>query len=80
MALGMINGGLGMKLANNTVKGEIAYGIIGGVILVFYMGVNLIGAGRSSKGGKEGETAENITEKSAPAPAESQGQGQGLVA
>jgi len=32
----MINGGLGLKLAGNTKGGEIAYGVVAGVVAVIY--------------------------------------------
>ena len=32
VTLGIINGGLGLMLSGNTVKGEIAYGVIAGMI------------------------------------------------
>jgi hypothetical protein len=34
--LGIINGGLGLQLANNTKGGTIAYGVVGGVIGTSY--------------------------------------------
>jgi len=51
MACGIINGGLGLKLAANTKKGEIAYGVVAGVVGVVY--VVLVGVKR-----KGGPTAE----------------------
>jgi uncharacterized BrkB/YihY/UPF0761 family membrane protein len=36
IALGIINGGLGLQLAANTAKGNVAYGVIAGVIVVIY--------------------------------------------
>lgn len=41
--LGIINGGLGLKLAGNTTGGKIAYGVVGGIsgvgilLLAFWM-------------------------------------------
>jgi len=37
MALAIINGGLGLKLAANSKNGEIAYGVIAGVVGVVYI-------------------------------------------
>ena len=37
--LAVINGGLGLQLSGNTVKGEIAYGVIAGVIFLLYLAV-----------------------------------------
>ncbi|KAL2048644.1 hypothetical protein N7G274_000556 [Stereocaulon virgatum] len=36
---GIINGGLGTQLSDNTVKGKIAYGVIAGVIWLTWVGV-----------------------------------------
>jgi len=36
MILGVVNGGLGLKLAANTKKGKIAYGVVAGVMAVVY--------------------------------------------
>ncbi|KAI9828959.1 MAG: hypothetical protein M1819_006458 [Sarea resinae] len=51
--LGIINGGLGLQLSANTTKGEIAYGIIAGVLgtlyLVVGLGVWLFGRGNGEK-------------------------------
>jgi len=51
MLCGIINGGLGLQLAANTKKGEIAYGVVAGVMAVVYM--VLVGVKR-----KGGPTAE----------------------
>lgn len=39
ITLGIINGGLGLRLSGNTVKGEIAYGVIAGVMWAVWMAV-----------------------------------------
>jgi len=36
MLCGIINGGLGLQLAADTKKGEIAYGVVAGVVAVVY--------------------------------------------
>lgn len=36
--LGIITGGLGLKLAGNTTSGKIAYGTIGGLVSLAYIG------------------------------------------
>ncbi|KAI9719820.1 MAG: hypothetical protein M1812_003309 [Candelaria pacifica] len=41
LILGAINGGLGLQLSGNTVKGEIAYGVIVGVMFVLWFAVVL---------------------------------------
>ncbi|KAF2758050.1 hypothetical protein EJ05DRAFT_493018 [Pseudovirgaria hyperparasitica] len=43
ITLGMINGGLGLKLADNSKSGEIAYGVIAGVVFVAWVAVSLFG-------------------------------------
>ena len=37
IALGIINGGMGIKLAANTTSGGIIYGVIAGVVFVVYV-------------------------------------------
>lgn len=37
ITLGIINGGLGLRLANNTKTGEIAYGVVAGIIWLVWM-------------------------------------------
>ncbi len=37
ITLGIINGGLGLRLSANTAKGEIAYGVIAGVMWWLWM-------------------------------------------
>ena len=39
LALGMINGGIGLMLAENTTGGEIAYGVVAGVMGSVYIAV-----------------------------------------
>ncbi|KAI9700763.1 MAG: hypothetical protein M1836_002132 [Candelina mexicana] len=41
LILGAINGGLGLQLSENTVKGEIAYGVIVGVMFALWLAVVL---------------------------------------
>ena len=43
VTLGIINGGLGLRLAGNTTGGEIAYGVVAGVIWLAWMGVAVWG-------------------------------------
>lgn len=42
MILAIINGGLGLKLAANTHGGEIAYGVVAGVVAVVYAATVLL--------------------------------------
>jgi hypothetical protein len=59
MILAVINGGLGLKLANNTKGGEIAYGVVAGVVALLYTAATLAkrknkaawGFGKSNKTG-----------------------------
>ena len=39
LTLAIIQGGLGLKFANNTTGGEIAYGVVAGVIWCAWLGV-----------------------------------------
>ena len=56
LTLGMINGGLGLMLSDNTVKGEIAYGVVAGVMWLTWMAAAVWGHLRSQ--GRLGETGE----------------------
>lgn len=42
VTLGIINGGLGLQLSGNTKKGEIAYGVLAGIMWVLWMSVILL--------------------------------------
>ena len=57
--LAVINGGLGLQLSGNTVKGEIAYGVIAGVMFVLYLAVLAISYLRKDKS-PVGETGEKM--------------------
>lgn len=61
VTLGIINGGLGLMLSGNTVKGEIAYGVIAGVIWVTWAAVAGLSHLRSR--GALGETGEKAVGK-----------------
>ena len=62
MCLAIINGGLGLKLANNTKNGEIAYGVVAGFMALMYTAIVLskrkskapFGFGKASKTGLTG--------------------------
>ncbi|KAF7957464.1 hypothetical protein EAE96_003045 [Botrytis aclada] len=47
ITLGIINGGLGLRLADNSKKGEIAYGVIAGFIWVTWVAVILFATVKS---------------------------------
>ena len=40
--LGAINGGLGLQLANNSTGGEIAYGVVAGVVFLVWFAVIVV--------------------------------------
>ena len=58
VTVGIINGGLGLMLSGNTVKGEIAYGVIAGVVWLIWMAVAVWSQLRSK--GIPGETGEKV--------------------
>lgn len=62
LILGVINGGLGLQLADNTVKGKIAYGVIAGVVFLSYVAVLGVSYMRQRRRGGlgEGETGEKF--------------------
>lgn len=63
MVLGAINGGLGLQLSANTVKGEIAYGVIAGIVFCIYVFVTVLGTFKS-RGKAEGETGAAVVRQS----------------
>ncbi|MCJ1463566.1 hypothetical protein MMC07_002174 [Pseudocyphellaria aurata] len=59
ITIGIINGGLGLELSDNTTKGEIGYGVVAGIMWVTWMAVavrNDLKSG-SRRGGDSGEMA-----------------------
>jgi hypothetical protein len=59
ITLGIINGGLGLQLTENTTTGEIVYGVVAGAMWLLWMAVILL-AFIKSRGKLEGETGENV--------------------
>jgi len=49
ITLGIINGGLGFLLANNTRSGPIAYGVIAGIMWLIYVTSAIIGERKRAK-------------------------------
>jgi len=49
ITLGIINGGLGFLLANNTRSGPIAYGIIAGIMWLLYITSAIVGERRRAQ-------------------------------
>ena len=45
----MINGGLGLHLARNSMKGEIAYGVVAGIVGVTYLACAIYGEIKRSR-------------------------------
>ncbi|KAF7904093.1 hypothetical protein EAF00_001427 [Botryotinia globosa] len=67
ITLGIINGGLGLRLADNSKKGEIAYGVIAGFVWVLWVAVILFATVkiRERRGsGMDGSGASVIRDKS----------------
>ncbi|CAD0047173.1 unnamed protein product [Aureobasidium pullulans] len=58
ITLGMINGGLGLQLANNTLKGEIAYGVVAGSVWVVYIISIFVGESKRRRDRKAAVRAE----------------------
>ena len=62
VTLGIINGGLGLRLSDNTKGGEIAYGIVAGLLWILWMAVVVFSYAKgSSRGQNVGETGEKLT-------------------
>ncbi|KAI5243156.1 hypothetical protein E4T43_04305 [Aureobasidium subglaciale] len=58
ITLGIVNGGLGLELANNTRKGEIAYGVVAGVVWVVYVISIFVGESKRRRDRKAANLAE----------------------
>ena len=54
--LGMINGGLGLRLANNTTGGKIAYSVIAGISGCAFLGLIVWSEMQNSASGKSRKT------------------------
>ncbi|KAK2760332.1 hypothetical protein FQN54_002400 [Arachnomyces sp. PD_36] len=65
--LGMINGGLGLKLAANSKAGNIAYGVVAGVIGVLYLASIGLFETKSSKAKRDGKMESSIAMEQSPA-------------
>ncbi|KAI9872543.1 MAG: hypothetical protein M1830_001493 [Pleopsidium flavum] len=56
ITLGIINGGLGLQLSDNTRSGEIVYGVVAGIVALVYVAVLVVvGRKEKSEGGSRGE-------------------------
>lgn len=55
ITLGIINGGLGLRLSDNTTKGTIAYSVVAAIVWVVWMSVAVfkqVNGGSGKKGEK----------------------------
>lgn len=59
IAIGVVNGGLGLQLAQDTVTGEYGYAAAAGFVFLVYLVVVVVSHMRS-RGKKEGETGEKM--------------------
>ncbi len=55
IVLAVINGGLGLQLSDNTIKGEIAYGVVAGVMFLLYLAVLGVAYWRKGDGSRKEE-------------------------
>jgi hypothetical protein len=62
ITLGIINGGLGLRLADNTRNGEIAYGFVAGFMWLMWM-VVILATFFKSRNKTKGETGDNLVGK-----------------
>ena len=67
ITLGIINGGLGLQLADNTHKGEVAYAVVAAVMYLLYVGSIVIGESKRRRamtnypaGSDKGVQMENV--------------------
>ena len=60
LTAGVINGGLGLMLSGNTVKGEIAYGVIAGTIWLVWVAVVVLSYVRGKGSSLQLETGEKV--------------------
>ena len=63
ITLGIINGGLGLQLSDNTTKGEIAYGVVAGVMWLVWMAVAVASDVRRTGGRRDGSREKILESK-----------------
>ncbi|KAI4856553.1 hypothetical protein E4T45_01983 [Aureobasidium sp. EXF-8846] len=63
ITLGIINGGLGLDLANNSRKGEIAYGVVAGIVYLIYIISIFVGESKRRRDRKAAVRAEAEAKK-----------------
>ena len=64
--LGVINGGLGLQLATASNSLIIAYSVVAGAILIFYVVAKVLGYFRSSRNGRTEQNKEAPSPRSPP--------------
>ncbi len=64
--LGVINGGLGLQLATASTSLIIAYSVVAGAILIFYVVAKVLGHVRSSRNGRAQQNKEVPSPRSPP--------------
>lgn len=50
ITLGIINGGLGLKLSDNTIKGKIGYSVVAAIMWLVWMGVTVFKEAKRGSG------------------------------
>lgn len=68
ITLGIINGGLGLRLAGNTQKGEIAYGVVAGVIWLVWMTAAVLGEIRRGRSAPVKEVSPSRSNRNGKSP------------
>ncbi|KAL8830022.1 MAG: hypothetical protein Q9170_005923 [Blastenia crenularia] len=63
ITLAIINGGLGLRLSDNTRKGEIAYGVVAGVVWLVWMGFAVWAEAKKVRTTGEMDERERMQEK-----------------
>lgn len=58
ITLGIVNGGLGLRLSDNSNNGKIAYGVVAGLIWVAWMAVAIVSKRRSKRSGLDRGSSE----------------------
>ena len=72
MLLGAINGGLGLQLQDESVGGEIAYGVVAAVIFIIYVAI-AVSSTISSKRRANSETGGKLTDSKSPTSEQASG-------
>lgn len=62
ITLGIINGGFGLELSDNTTKGKIGYSVVAAIVWLVWMSVAVFKEVKRGSG-ESGETGEKISEE-----------------